>query len=97
MPHLQVTVTVVGYPLEGDTISVTKGMVSRIEVTSYAHGSSYLLGIQIDAAINLVNSCGHALNDQGECIRVAFQVFSSEDVENIGYVIPTTIVSHFFG
>ena len=97
MPHLQVTVTVVGYPLEGDTISVTKGMVSRIEVTSYAHGSSYLLGIQIDAAINLVNSGGHALNDQGECIRVAFQVFSSEDVENIGYVIPTTIVSHFFG
>jgi len=76
---MQDSVTVVGYPLGGDTISVTKGVVSRIEVsrylwlcfyadivvlilrtfsrlgmqvTSYAHGSSDLLGIQIDAAIN---------------------------------------------
>ncbi|RVW56733.1 Protease Do-like 2, chloroplastic [Vitis vinifera] len=37
-------------------------------------------------SINPGNSGGHALNDQGECIRVAFQVFRSEDVENIGYL-----------
>ncbi|XP_014513596.1 protease Do-like 2, chloroplastic isoform X1 [Vigna radiata var. radiata] len=95
LPHLQDSVTVVGYPLGGDTISVTKGVVSRIEVTSYAHGSSDLLGIQIDAAINPGNSGGPAFNDQGECIGVAFQVFRSEEAENIGYVIPTTVVSHF--
>ncbi|GAA0139699.1 hypothetical protein Leryth_004902 [Lithospermum erythrorhizon] len=95
LPHLQDSVTVVGYPLGGDTISVTKGVVSRIEVTSYAHGSSDLLGIQIDAAINPGNSGGPAFNDQGECIGVAFQVYRSDDVENIGYVIPTTVVSHF--
>lgn len=95
LPRLQDAVTVVGYPLGGDTISVTKGVVSRIEVTSYAHGSSELLGIQIDAAINPGNSGGPAFNDQGECIGVAFQVYRSEDAENIGYVIPTTVVSHF--
>ncbi|KAG5051870.1 hypothetical protein JHK87_004068 [Glycine soja] len=95
LPHLQDSVTVVGYPLGGDTISVTKGVVSRIEVTSYAHGSSDLLGIQIDAAINPGNSGGPAFNDQGECIGVAFQVLRSEEAENIGYVIPTTVVSHF--
>ncbi|XP_019441796.1 PREDICTED: protease Do-like 2, chloroplastic isoform X3 [Lupinus angustifolius] len=95
LPHLQDSVTVVGYPLGGDTISVTKGVVSRIEVTSYAHGSSDLLGIQIDAAINPGNSGGPAFNAQGECIGVAFQVLRSEDAENIGYVIPTTVVSHF--
>ncbi|KAL2900529.1 Protease Do-like 2 chloroplastic, partial [Bienertia sinuspersici] len=95
LPHLQDAVTVVGYPLGGDTISVTKGVVSRIEVTSYAHGSSDLLGIQIDAAINPGNSGGPAFNDQGECIGVAFQVLRSDDTENIGYVIPTTVVSHF--
>ncbi|KAG5567656.1 hypothetical protein RHGRI_003004 [Rhododendron griersonianum] len=112
LPRLQDAVTVVGYPLGGDTISVTKGVVSRIEVTSYAHGSSELLGIQIDAAINpgyilflrynrcctcsiLGNSGGPAFNDQGECIGVAFQVYRSDDAENIGYVIPTTVVSHF--
>ncbi|KAL3517496.1 hypothetical protein ACH5RR_020085 [Cinchona calisaya] len=95
LPRLQDAVTVVGYPLGGDTISVTKGVVSRIEVTSYAHGSSDLLGIQIDAAINPGNSGGPAFNDLGECIGVAFQVFRSDEVENIGYVIPTTVVSHF--
>ncbi|CAK7348234.1 unnamed protein product [Dovyalis caffra] len=95
LPRLQDAVTVVGYPLGGDTISVTKGVVSRIEVTSYAHGSSDLLGIQIDAAINPGNSGGPAFNEQGECIGVAFQVYRSEEVENIGYVIPTTVVSHF--
>ncbi|RZB85310.1 Protease Do-like 2, chloroplastic [Glycine soja] len=95
LPHLQDSVTVVGYPLGGDTISVTKGVVSRIEVTSYAHGSSDLLGIQIDAAINPGNSGGPAFNDQGECIGVAFQVLRSDEAENIGYVIPTTVVSHF--
>lgn len=95
MPRLQDSVTVVGYPLGGDTISVTKGVVSRIEVTSYAHGSSELLGLQIDAAINPGNSGGPAFNDLGECIGIAFQVYRSDEAENIGYVIPTTVVSHF--
>ncbi|WJX13745.1 Protease Do-like 2, chloroplastic [Trifolium repens] len=95
LPHLQESVTVVGYPLGGDTISVTKGVVSRVEVCSYAHGSSDLLGIQIDAAINPGNSGGPAFNDQGKCIGVAFQVYRSDDAENIGYVIPSTVVSHF--
>lgn len=95
LPCLQDSVTVVGYPLGGDTISVTKGVVSRIEVTPYAHGTSDLLGIQIDAAINPGNSGGPAFNDQGECIGVAFQVYRSDEAENIGYVIPTTVVSHF--
>ncbi|KAF8762627.1 hypothetical protein HU200_009154 [Digitaria exilis] len=95
LPMLQDSVTVVGYPLGGDTISVTKGVVSRIEVTPYAHGTSDLLGIQIDAAINPGNSGGPAFNEQGECIGVAFQVYRSDEAENIGYVIPTTVVSHF--
>ncbi|KAG6503233.1 hypothetical protein ZIOFF_031956 [Zingiber officinale] len=41
------------------------------------------------------NSGGPAFNDHGECIGVAFQVCRSEDTENIGYVIPSTVVSHF--
>ena len=53
---MQDAVAVVGYPIGGDTISVTSGVVSRIEVTSYVHGSTELLGVQIDAAINSGNS-----------------------------------------
>lgn len=37
------------FPIGGDTMSVTSGVVSRIEVTSYTHGATALLGMQIDA------------------------------------------------
>ena len=47
LPALQDAVTVVGYPIGGDTISVTSGVVSRIEVLSYVHGSTELLGLQV--------------------------------------------------
>ena len=57
---------VVGYPIGGETISVTTGVVSRIEVTSYSHGATELLGIQIDAAINPGNS-GSAPSGRPAC------------------------------
>lgn len=47
LPRLQDSVAVVGYPVGGDTISVTAGVVSRIEVTDYSHGSTDLLAIQV--------------------------------------------------
>ncbi|GIL64530.1 hypothetical protein Vafri_18424 [Volvox africanus] len=95
LPQLQDAVTVVGYPIGGDTMSVTSGVVSRIEVTAYMHGSSELLGIQIDAAINSGNSGGPAFNDAGECVGIAFQSLKHEDAENIGYIIPTPVIEHF--
>ena len=45
------------YPIGGDSQSVTSGVVSRIEVTAYVHGSTELLGMQIDAAINSAPFC----------------------------------------
>ncbi|KAG8638828.1 hypothetical protein MANES_14G068600v8 [Manihot esculenta] len=95
LPALQDAVTVVGYPIGGDTISVTSGVVSRIEILSYVHGSTELLGLQIDAAINSGNSGGPAFNDKGHCVGIAFQSLKHEDVENIGYVIPTPVITHF--
>ncbi|KAL2321871.1 hypothetical protein Fmac_026250 [Flemingia macrophylla] len=95
LPTLQDAVTVVGYPIGGDTISVTSGVVSRIEILSYVHGSTELLGLQIDAAINSGNSGGPAFNEKGNCVGIAFQSLKHEDVENIGYVIPTPVIMHF--
>lgn len=45
----------------GDNISVTKGIVSRVEPTQYVHGATQLMAIQIDAAINPGNSGGPAI------------------------------------
>ncbi|KAG6635254.1 protease Do-like 9 [Carya illinoinensis] len=95
LPALQDAVTVVGYPIGGDTISVTSGVVSRLEILSYVHGSTELLGLQIDAAINSGNSGGPAFNDKGNCVGIAFQSLKHEDAENIGYVIPTPVIMHF--
>ncbi|WOK95421.1 protease Do-like 9 [Canna indica] len=95
LPALQDAVTVVGYPIGGDTISVTSGVVSRMEILSYVHGSTELLGLQIDAAINSGNSGGPAFNDKGKCVGIAFQSLKHDDVENIGYVIPTPVIMHF--
>ena len=51
--------------------------------------------MQIDAAINSGNSGGPAINDKGKCVGIAFQSLKHEDVENIGYVIPTPVIMHF--
>lgn len=89
LPRLQDSITVIGYPIGGDTMSVTSGVVSRIEVTSYVHGASELLGVQVDAAINSGNSGGPAFSDRGACVGIAFQSLKHEDAENISYIIPT--------
>lgn len=95
LPRLQDDVVVVGYPIGGDTISVTSGVVSRIEVTSYVHGSKELLGIQIDAAINSGNSGGPVFDREGRCVGIAFQSFDADAAENIGWIIPTPVIAHF--
>lgn len=95
LPELQDEVEVLGYPTGGDSLSVTKGVVSRIEATEYAQCSgSHLLAIQIDAAINGGNSGGPVVDaSTGMVVGVAFQ--SLEQAENIGYVVPVTVVQHF--
>ncbi|KAL2227843.1 protease Do-like 10, mitochondrial [Sesamum indicum] len=92
IPFLQEAVAVVGYPQGGDNISVTKGVVSRVEPTQYVHGATQLLAIQIDAAINPGNSGGPAI--MGDKVAgVAFQNLSN--AENIGYIIPVPVIKHF--
>ncbi|EFJ52700.1 trypsin family [Volvox carteri f. nagariensis] len=55
-------IAVAGYPVGGDNISVTKGIVSRIALVRYS-ATARLLSIQIDAAINPGNSGGPAFAD----------------------------------
>jgi len=52
LPDLLEDVSVVGFPVGGDSISISSGVVSRIEMQEYAQASAELLAIQIDAAIN---------------------------------------------
>lgn len=92
LPMLGDRVSVLGYPIGGDRLSVTQGIVSRIEVFPYAQSQRSLLAVQIDAAINSGNSGGPVVKD-GELVGVAFQ--SLDEGENIGYMIAAPVVDHF--
>lgn len=91
IPPLQKDVKVVGYPMGGDQISITSGVVSRVDSTAYG-GRTDLLAIQLDAAINRGNSGGPALCDE-TMVGVAFQTLKNAD--NIGYIIPIPVVAAF--
>jgi S1-C subfamily serine protease len=95
IPKLDTTVKVVGYPIGGDRISVTRGVVSRVDYQEYSHsGVDQHLAIQIDAAINPGNSGGPVLQD-GKVIGVAFQGYSGDVAQNTGYMIPVPVIRRF--
>ncbi len=95
LPQLDTSVTVVGYPIGGERISVTRGIVSRIDFRPYSHsGVDNHLTIQIDAAINPGNSGGPVLQD-GRVVGVAFQGYSGNVAQNVGYMIPTPVIDRF--
>eukprot|EP01041_Mallomonas_annulata_P009432 gene9432-19589_t len=95
VPDLLENVSVIGFPVGGDSISISSGVVSRIEMQEYAQASAELLAIQIDAAINPGNSGGPVVDSENKVIGVAFQSLSAEDTENIGYVVPANVIRHF--
>jgi len=91
LPAVKDAVMVYGFPTGGTSLSITKGIVSRIEFASYNFPTSGLR-IQIDAAINPGNSGGPALVGD-KMIGLAFSRLGGGD--NIGYIIPCEEVELF--
>jgi S1-C subfamily serine protease len=91
LPGIQQSVLTCGYPQGGNELSVTRGIVSRIEFADY-----YLdvegLRIQVDAAINPGNSGGPVVAD-GQLIGIVFSKLEKSD--NIGYIIPMEEIALF--
>jgi S1-C subfamily serine protease len=94
LPYRQDGVVVYGYPMGGDEISTTQGIVSRIEQTTYSYGFMDHITIQIDAPINPGNSGGPAFDSNGKIVGIAIQSISSAD--GIGYLVPVEVIKHFF-
>lgn len=95
IPKLNTEVIAVGYPIGGDRISVTRGVVSRIDFRPFSHTlvDSHL-AIQVDAAINPGNSGGPVIQS-GKVVGVAFQGFSGRVAQNVGYIIPVPVILRF--
>lgn len=91
LPKMQQQVEVYGFPIGGNTLSVTRGVVSRIEKQNYVHTGENLIAVQVDAAINFGNSGGPVIS--GDKV-VGVAMMSGFLTENIGYMIPTPIIRH---
>ena len=93
MPQLEDTVRAIGYPIGGTRLSVTRGIVSRVETIPYAHPRNIAhLALQVDAAINPGNSGGPVLKGD-KVVGVAFQGLMQAN--STGYVIPMPVIRHF--
>jgi S1-C subfamily serine protease len=93
MPSLADEVSAVGYPMGGDRLSVTRGIVSRLDYGTYSHsGVDQHLVLQVDAAINPGNSGGPVFFGR-KVVGLAFQGLMGG--ENIGYAIPLPVIHHY--
>jgi S1-C subfamily serine protease len=91
LPEVREAVFAYGYPTGGNSLSITKGIVSRIEFVNYSFGSAGLR-IQIDAAINPGNSGGPVIAGD-KMVGLAFA--GATNAQNIGYIIPNEEVELF--
>jgi S1-C subfamily serine protease len=91
LPDVREAVMAYGYPTGGNSLSITKGIVSRIEFVPYGIASSGLR-IQVDAAINPGNSGGPVIAGD-KMVGLAFS--GAANAQNIGYIIPNEEVELF--
>jgi S1-C subfamily serine protease len=91
LPEVRDAVFAYGYPTGGNSLSITKGIVSRIEFVPYGAGSAGLR-VQIDAAINPGNSGGPVIAGD-KMVGLAFS--GAANTQNIGYIIPNEEVELF--
>ncbi|PYJ90574.1 MAG: serine protease [Verrucomicrobia bacterium] len=85
IPALESTVSAYGYPIGGERMSVTTGIVSRVDFQLYTHSSvDQHLTIQISAQINPGNSGGPVMQD-AKVVGVAFQGYSGDVAQGITY------------
>lgn len=92
LPRVGNKVFAYGFPKGGTRITITEGIVSRIERKLYSHSHFNNLVCQIDAAINPGSSGGPVISEG----KVAGVIFQSTSGQNIGYMVPAPIIRHFF-
>jgi len=91
LPAVRDQVAAYGFPNGGDTLSITSGIVARVEHEPYLHSGESLLALQMDAAI-APGSSGGPVVDKGRLVGVAMQGFKDS---KIGCAVPAPVIRQF--
>ncbi len=91
LPAVRDRVAAYGFPNGGETLSITEGVVARVEDGVYVHRWESLVEIQMDAALAPGSSGGSLLHD-GRIVGVAMQGFKDSA---IGCAVPAPLVRQF--
>src|SRR3984893_4691113 len=95
IPALESVVSAYGFPIGGERMSVTTGIVSRIDFQLYTHSAiDSHLAVQISAQINPGNSGGPVMQN-AKVVGVAFQGYSGDVAQGVAYMIPTPVIRRF--
>jgi S1-C subfamily serine protease len=87
-------VTVMGFPMGGESMSTTSGVVSRSEWAGLGRRGEPGMRVQVDAAVNFGNSGGPAFVD-GKLAGLVFSGMSKAMADNISYLIATEEIARF--
>jgi len=90
MPAIQQDVEIFGFP-GGETLSIIKGRLSKIEHRDYMHSSAFMLAGQIHAPIKPGNSGGPVLLN-GQLAGVVMQAAKNDD---LAHMVPAPVIRHF--
>lgn len=92
LPGLRSKVQVYGFPMGGSELSITEGIISRIDFDQYAHSEEECLVVQVDAAINPGNSGGPVFDEHNTVIGIVHQGIDAG--QNLGYFIPVSLLKN---
>lgn len=91
LPAVRAQVAAYGFPNGGETLSITSGIVARVEHGPYTHSWESLLALQMDAAI-AAGSSGGPVVENGRVVGIAMQGFKESA---IGCAVPAPVVRQF--
>ncbi len=91
LPSVKDAVLAYGFPTGGTSLSITKGIVSRIDFTTY-NFPVFGLRVQVDAPVNPGNSGGPAVIGD-RMIGLVFSIL--QGAQNISYIIPCEEIDLF--
>jgi S1-C subfamily serine protease len=84
-----------GYPLGGYNVSITRGLINKVEMIHYYDDIVSGISLRIDASLNSGNSGGPIINSKREIVGITVSKIIRTSVTNIGHAIPATLVKFF--